>query len=180
MLKPGEPTPWCNLTPTVYQDSGAALNFSLRHSYHEKAKRFRGKLEFGRSRSRVAPQLGFESRSDSSTLSDIEVIKTFDVEAEPNGLVVIVPPDLESKANVALLKRDRDFADEIGRVADAFKWPTHGKRPTKIPFLATANISGYELPVDAAVTAREQKTLDYFGFNGGPERILHGLWHTKG
>ncbi len=180
MLKQGEPTPWCNLTPTVYQDSGAALNFSLRHSYHEKAKRFRGKLEFGRDPSRIAPQLGFESRSDSSTLGDIEVIKTFDVEAEPNGLVVIAPPDLESKQNIALLKRDRDFADEIGRVADAFKWPTHGKRPTRIPFLATANISGYELPVDAAVTAREQRTLDYFGFNGGPERILHGLWHTKG
>ncbi|HQX53022.1 MAG TPA: hypothetical protein PLR25_24085, partial [Planctomycetaceae bacterium] len=34
MLNPGEATPWCNLTPTVYQDSGAALNFSLRHSYY--------------------------------------------------------------------------------------------------------------------------------------------------
>jgi len=52
MLKPGEATPWCNLTPTVYQDSGAALNLSLRHSYYEKAKRFPAKLEFGRDRSR--------------------------------------------------------------------------------------------------------------------------------
>ncbi len=180
MLKPGEPTPWCNLTPTIYQDSGAALNFSLRHSYHEKAKRFRAKLEFGRSRNRVAPQLGFESRSDSATLGDIEVIKSFDVEAKPNGLVIIAPPDLESPSNIALLKRDRDFAEQIGRLADAFQWPTHGKRPSRIPFLVTANISGYELPVDAAVTAREQKTLDNFDFNGGPERILHGLWHMKG
>ena len=193
MLKPGEPTPWCNLTPTVYQDSGAALNLSLRHSYHEKAKRFRGKLEFARMKadgvSRYALASGSNRRDrsepDASAFrlinqSDLEIVKTFDVEAEPNGLVVIVPPDLESKANVALLKRDRDFADEIGRVADAFKWPTHGKRPTKIPFLATANIGGYELPVDAAVTVREQTTLDYFGFNGGPERIMHGLWHTKG
>ena len=165
MLKPGEPTPWCNLTPTVYQDSGAALNFSLRHSYHEKARQFRGKLEFGR------------GSSASSEL--IEVIKTFDVEADPNGLVVIVPPHLESPQNIARLKRDRDFAEEIGRTADAFKWPTHGKRPARIPFLATANIGGYELPVDAEVTTREKKTLDYFGFNGGPERILHGLWHMK-
>ena len=179
LLKPGEATPWCNLTPTVYQDSGAALNLSLRHSYHEKAKRFRAKLEFGHRRSRVVPQLGYESSSDLAT-EDIEVVKTFDVTTEPNGLVVIVPPDLESPANVALLKRDAEFADEVGRRADGFTWPTHGKRPAKIPFLATANIGGYELPVDAAVAAREQKTLDYFGFNGGPERILHGLWHTKG
>lgn len=168
MLKPGEATPWCNLTPTVYQDSGAAINLSLRHSYYEKAKRFRAKLEFAR------------MKTDTLDQSDIEVIKTFDVEAEPNGLVIIVPPNFESQANIALLKRDRDFADEVGRVADAFQWPTHGKRPTKIPFLVTANIGGYELPVDAAVTAREQKTLDYFGFNGGPERIMHGLWHMKG
>lgn len=39
MMKPGDVTPWCNLTPTVYQDSGAALNLSVRHSYHEKATR---------------------------------------------------------------------------------------------------------------------------------------------
>ncbi len=48
MLQPGDVTPWCNLTPTIYQDSGAALNLSVRHSYHEKAARFRAKLEFGR------------------------------------------------------------------------------------------------------------------------------------
>jgi len=165
MLNPGEATPWCNLTPTVYQDSGAALNFSLRHSYYEKAKRFRAKLEFG--------------HAPTSETAHIEVIKSFDVEAEPNGLVVIVPPDLESEANIALLKRDRDFADEIGRLADAFQWPTYGKRPTKIPFLVTASIGGYDLSVDAAVTAREQKTLDYFGFNGASDRILHGLWHMQ-
>jgi lysophospholipase L1-like esterase len=166
LLKTGEPTPWCNLTPTVYQDSGAALNFSLRHTYHEKAKRFRAKLEFG-----YAP---------TSTSAQVDVVKTFDVEAVPNGLVIIVPPDLESKANIARLQRDRDFAEEIGHIADAFKWPTYGKRPTKIPFLVTASIGGYDLQVDAAVTAREQKTLDNFGFNGGPERILHGLWHMQG
>ena len=82
MLKPGEPTPWCNLTPTVYQDSGAALNFSLRHSYHERAKRFRATLEF--------------RRASASATAQVEVIKSFDVEAEPNGLVIIAPPELES------------------------------------------------------------------------------------
>jgi hypothetical protein len=166
MLNPGQPTPWCNLTPTVYQDSGAALHFSLRHSYDEKANQFRAKLEFG--------------RTSALATERVEVIKSFDVEAAPNGLVIIAPPDLDSQANIDLLKRDSEFAEQVGRQADAFPWPTYGKRPTRIPFLVTASISGYELPVDAAVTAREQKTLDNFGFNGGSERVLHGLWHMTG
>ena len=111
--------------------------------------------------------------------TDVEVVKTFDIEAQPNGVVIIVPPDLESPQNIARLKRDRDFAEEIGRTADAFAWPKHGRKPVRIPFLVSANIGGYELPVDAAVTQREQKTLDYFGFNGAHDRILHGLWHMK-
>jgi hypothetical protein len=165
MLKPGDVTPWCNLTPTVYQDSGAALNLSVRHSYHEKATRFKAKLEFGRI---ALPN------------DDIEVIKTFDVEATPNGLVIIAPPDLDSPQNIARLKRDRDFAEEVGKLADAFAWPKHGRKPVKIPFLVSASIGGYELPVDLAVTAREQETLNYFGFNGAYDRIIHGAWHMKG
>ncbi len=113
------------------------------------------------------------------TDDDVEVIKTFDVEATPNGLVIVAPPDLESPQNIALLKRDLEFADEIGTLADAFAWPTHGRNPIRIPFLVTSNIGGYELPVDRAVQAREQKTLDYFCFNGGPERTLHGAWHMR-
>ncbi len=196
MLKSGDVTPWCNLTPTVYQDSGAALNLSVRHSYHEKAARFRAKLEFGRAiGDRLAETGGRGSRRADAVADiksekrlgrslalpndDVEVIKTFDVEASPNGLVIIAPPDLESPQNIARLKRDRDFAEEIGKLADAFEWPKHGRKPVKIPFLVSANIGGYELPVDAAVTAREQKTLDYFGFNGAHERILHGAWHMK-
>jgi hypothetical protein len=176
MLQPGDITPWCNLTPTIYQDSGAALNLSVRHSYHEKAERFRAKLEFGRA------SVAFDSAkgrdfSERPTTDDVEIIKTFDVEATPNGLVIVAPPDLESPQNIALLKRDHEFAEEIGKLADAFAWPTHGRKPVRIPFLVTSNIGGYELPVDAAVQAREQRTLDYFGFNGGPERMLHGAWY---
>jgi hypothetical protein len=33
MLKSGDVTPWRKLTPTIYQDSGAALNLSVRQSY---------------------------------------------------------------------------------------------------------------------------------------------------
>ncbi|MCX7421092.1 MAG: hypothetical protein NT013_16335, partial [Planctomycetia bacterium] len=89
-------------------------------------------------------------------------------------------PDLESPQNIARLKRDRDFAEEVGKLADAFAWPKYGRKPVKIPFLVSASIGGYDLPVDAAVTQREQRTLDYFGFNGAYERIIHGAWHMKG
>ena len=165
MLNNGDQSPWCNITHITYQDSGVALSCSVRHSYHEKASRFRASLDFGRPRD--------------GNSSDIEVIKTFDVEALPNGLVVIFPPDLESPENIAILQRDRDFAEKTGQIADAFPWPTIGKRPSKIPFLVSENIGGYELPVDAGVTAREHKTLDNFGFNGGHDRTLGGLWLMK-
>ena len=188
MLKDGERSPWCNISHIVYQDSGVALSCSVRHSYHEKAGRLRAKLEFGRPKVGQAFQPGPNGdRTATSkqvslerlTYGDIEIIKTFDVEALPNGLVVIVPPDLDSPENIAILRRDRDFAEETGRLADAFPWPKIGKRPTRIPFLVSENIGGYELPVDAAVTAREQKTLDNFGFNGGHSRTLGGLWMMK-
>lgn len=165
MLKDGDQSPWSNVSHIVYQDTGVALNLSLRHTYHEKAARLRAKLEFGRSRD--------------SNGADVEVVKTFDIDAQPNGLVVIVPPDLDSPENIARLRRDLEFAEETGRRADAFQWPTIGRRPTRIPFLVSANIGGYDLPVDASVRIRELKTLDHFGFNGDHDRILHGLWMTK-
>ena len=165
MFKDGEQSPWSNISHVVYQDSGVSLNCSLRHSYQEKADRLRATLEFGRARN--------------GNVEDIEIMKTFDVEALPNGLVVIVPPDLESPKNIAILQRDRDFAEETGLFADAFAWPTIGRRPTRIPFFVSANIGGYELPVDAAVKAREEKTLDNFGFNGDHSHTLHGLWIMK-
>lgn len=162
MLLAGDVTPWCNLTPTIYQDSGAALNLSVRHSYHEKASTLQARFEFG-----YAPNV-FDPA--------VKLIKSFDVKATPNGALIIVPPDLESPRNVALLRRDLDFAEETGKQADAFNWPTHGKRPVKIPFLVSANIGGYDLPLDAAVTQREERTLDYFGFNGAHERLIGGVW----
>ncbi len=179
MLKDGEQSPWSNISHVVYQDSGASLNCSLRHSYHEKAPRLRAKLEFGRASVAIRSANGSAMAERKPTLGDIEIIKTFDIDALPNGLVVIMPPDLESPENIGILRRDRDFAEETGAVADAFAWPTIGRRPTRIPFLVSASIGGYELPVDAAVQAREQKTLDNFGFNGDHSRTLPGLWMMK-
>lgn len=166
LARSGEVTPWCNLTPTVYQDSGAALNFSVRHDYYDPAARLRAKIEFGHSIS-VADE-------------DVRVIKTFDVDASPNGVVIIAPPNLESPENVGRLKRDREFAEEVGRQADAFNWPTHGRPPVKIPFLVTATLGVHGGQIDAEVSAREMKTLGYFGFNGAHERVLGGLWLTEG
>lgn len=165
MFRSGEQSPWCNISHIVYQDSGVALSCSARHSYQEKAVRLRAKLEFG--------------RPLATNPNEIEIVKTFEVDAQPNGVVVIVPPDLESPDNITKLKRDRDFAEETGRLADAFQWPSIGKRPERIPFLVSENIGGYELPIDAGVKAREQATLDNFRFNGGHERTLGGLWLTK-
>lgn len=166
LARSGEATPWCNLTPTVYQDSGAALNFSVRHDYYDRPARLRAKLEFG--------------RATSAADQDVQVIKTFDVDASPNGVVIIAPPNLESAENIARLKRDREFAEEVGRQADAFDWPTHGRPPVKIPFLVTATLGVHGGQVDAQVSAREMKTLAYFGFNGAHERVLGGLWLTEG
>lgn len=173
MLRAGDRTPWSNLSAIVYQDSGVALNMSLRYSYWEKAERLLAKLEFGRLRA---------GRSADRPVGDddVEAVKTFDVDCQPNGLVVNVPPHLDSPENVARLRRDLDFAEETGRQADTFVWPAFGRPPQRLPFLVSANIGGYDLPVDASVTARERKTLAYFGFNGGHERVLGGLWFMKG
>lgn len=102
MLRSGDVTAWCNLTPTVYQDSGAALNLSVRHSYFETAARFRAKLEFGRSQGlahdgdATAPPPQRGELTGSANAATIEVVKTFNIEAQPNGVVIIVPPDLDS------------------------------------------------------------------------------------
>src|SRR6185436_14671660 len=46
LLTSGERTPWCNLTPMIFQDSGAMLNITARHTYTEYAVRLRAKFEF--------------------------------------------------------------------------------------------------------------------------------------
>jgi hypothetical protein len=164
LLAPGEASPWCNISPIVYQDSGVALDFSLRYTYQSMPDHMKARIEFGRA-----------DRPDRT----VELVRAFEVDARPNGVVVVVPPDLDSPENVARLRRDAEFAEETGKRADAHPWPTIGKRPERIPFLVSAHIGGYDLDVDAVVTAREQKTLDYFGFNGAHERVLGGLWYME-
>ena len=82
--------------------------------------------------------------------------------------------------NLAKLKTDRDVAEETGRIADAFQWPTLGRKPERFPFFVAARIGGYALDVDARVTEREWKTLDYFGFCNRAKTIIGGgIWCTQ-
>lgn len=164
LLAPGETSPWGNISHTIYQDSGAALNFTLRHADGTKADRLQARLDFGRA---------------SPGASEVELVKSFEIDAQPGGVVIVVPPDLDSPEHVALLRRDADYAEVTGALADAHPWPTIGKRPERIPFFVSTHINPWGIQVDADVAAREEKTLDYFGFNGGHERVLGGLWFMK-
>jgi hypothetical protein len=161
LLQSGEKTPWCNITRMLYQDSGALLHLSVRHGYTDRAERLRATLEFA-----TAPD-------------EKAVVRTVRADCRPNGLAVAVPPDLTTPENRARLKTDRELAVETGRQADAFDWPTFGKSPERFPFLVRAQIEGGQgRPVDAAVTARERKTLGYFGFTSQEGRVIHGgIWY---
>jgi hypothetical protein len=159
LLKAGEQTPWCNVTRMLYQDSGAILNITIRYTYHQRPERMQARFEFA-----TAP-------------ADAAIVRTMDVEARPNGLVVVMPPDLTTAENLARLGRDRDFAERTGQLADAYAWPTLGKKPERFPIFVSAGIGGYGTPPDQAVIDREQKTLDYFGFsNWTRTRLGGGTW----
>ena len=159
LLESGEQTPWCNITPMIYQDSGAILNLTARYAYADWADRFQATIE-------VATEPNEEA-----------IVKTFDVDSQPNGLVLVMPPNLLTEENRRWLMRDREFAEATGRIADAYDWPEFGRKPTRIPFFVSATVGGYGTPVDQAVMDREWKTLDYFGFSNRDRPFLHGgIW----
>ena len=159
LLSGGEQTPWCNITPMLFQDSGAILNLTARYAYADPADRLKAKFEFA-----TAPE-------------DSAIIRTMDVDSTPNGLVVVVPPNLITKENRDRLKRDRDFAEATGKIADAYDWPTIGKKSEKIPFYVSATVGGYGTEVDQSIMDREWKTLDYFGFSNRDKPFIHGgIW----
>lgn len=157
----GEQTPWCNITPMLYQDSGAILNISVRHTYHQHAPQLQARLEFA-------------TAADESS-----IVRTMDVKSDPNGLVVVVPPDLTTTEHRHRLKRDADFAEATGRIADGFDWPAFGKKPQRFPFFVSATVGGYGTHVDTSVSDREWKTLDYFGFSNRRRSHIGGVWHMQ-
>lgn len=157
----GERTPWCNITPMLYQDSGAILNITVRQTYRQHASRLNAKLEFA------------------TAADERSIVRTMDVKSEPNGLVVVVPPDLTSAVHLSRLKRDADFAEATGKIADAYDWPDIGKKPQRFPFFVSATVGGYSTAVDRAVSDREWKTLDYFGFSNRRKSFIRGVWYMQ-
>jgi hypothetical protein len=163
LLASGERTPWCNITPMLYQDAGAILNITARYTYAERAERLKGTFEFA-----TAPD-------------EVALIRTMEVDSVPNGLVIAMPPDLVTAENRSRFKRDREFAEATGKIADAFPWPTIGKKPERFPFFVSATVTGYGTPVDQSVQDREWKTLGYFGFSNREKHALHGhVWRMLG
>jgi len=161
LLTAGEQTPWCNITPMLHQDSGAILNITMAYTYNTGPQRLKGRFEFA------------------SAPNEESIVRTMDVESEPNGLVVVAPPDLTTEEHRSRLKRDKEFADATGQIADAFEWPTIGKNPERFPFFVSARVGGYDTPVDKAISDREWKTLDYFGFWNQKKSHISGVWHFK-
>jgi len=159
LLKSGERTPWCNITPMLYQDTGALLTLSARFTYAEPAPHLLAKLEFA-----TAPD-------------EKAVVRTINADCRPGGMMIVVPPDLTTPENLSRFKTDREMAEETGKRADAFDWPNFGKPPQVFPFLVRANL---DRAVDAAVNARERKTLGYFGFTPDEGRHFHaGIWFAR-
>jgi hypothetical protein len=146
LLSNGETTGWVNISRAVYQDSGAHLLLSPAYRYGDNAPRFRAVIEF-------APQP-----------NDGAVVKKFDVDYSPSTMHIVVPPNLETKENIARLRSDLEFANEYGAIADKYNWPQTGRAPVKFPFFVAASLDPDSM--DAKVMARELKTLSYFGFNG--------------
>jgi hypothetical protein len=161
MLRSGESTPWCNLTPTIYQDSGAMLYITARHSYTDYASRLKAKIDFA------------------TTADEKSIVRSYEIDNSPGTVVIYTPPNLVTGENKALLKRDLEIAEDIGKQADAHTWPTHGRKPEKFPFLVSASIDKAFTPLDARVLQREEKTLSYFGFNDKPLSHIGGAWHMK-
>ena len=161
LLASGESTPWCNITPMIYQDSGAMLTITARHTYTQQAERMRATFEFA-----TAPD-------------EKSVVRKIHADFKPSGSAIFLPPNLLTKENIALLKTAQEIADETGRLADAHAWPTHGRKPERFPFFITASMGSSLFERDAALTAREQKTLDYFGFTEEHLRRIGGAWLMK-
>jgi hypothetical protein len=161
MLVSGQATPWCNITPAIYQDSGAMLYFTTRHGYTDTAPRLRATFEFA-----TAPE-------------DSAVVRRYEIDNSPGSVAIYLPPNLETEENLALMKRDIDLATEIGEKADRHPWPMHGRKAVKFPLSVTAPLEPYGLGgPDRRVRERESKTLDYFGFNG-PHTHIRGAWFYK-
>ena len=171
-LNSGESTAWCNVTETVYQDSGAILHIQPAYTYTERAPHFKGVVEFA------------------NQPSDQAVVRRIAVDDAPSLVAIVVPPNFETPENVAKITTNLEMARHYGEIADQMQWPTAGRPPVKFPFFVASNLNPGK--IGRAVLERELKTLSNFGFNGlgdsgllGPQSAAHKYiggagWHRKG
>lgn len=157
LMRGGESTDWINISEMVYQDSGVILVTTVRENYHKICPRLKARFEFA-----TAP-------------SEKDIVRTLERDATPGAINLIVPPNLITPENRERLTMDTEIAEATGRVADRFRWPTIGKKPTRHPFLVSQAIQSW-LPHDQKVVDREWKTLDYFGFNNRSKHVIGGAW----
>ena len=137
------------------------LHITARYAYTDHAERLRVTIEFA-----TAPD-------------EKAIVRTLRIDNKPGTIAIFMPPNLLTKDNLALFKTDREIAEANGRLADAYPWPTHGKFLEKFPFFVTAHINDSFNPPDETVRAREQKTLDYFGYTPSHLRHIGGAWFMK-
>lgn len=161
LLASGESTPWCNVTPLIFQDSGAMLHITARHGYTDYAGCLRATFEIA-----TAPD-------------DAHIVRTLKLDNKPGTTAIFMPPNLLTPDNVALCKTDSEIAEATGKLADAHDWPRHGKARERFPFFVSASIGSSFTPPAEAVLAREQKTLGYFGFSDEHLRRIGGAWLMK-
>ncbi|MDF1816074.1 MAG: beta-galactosidase trimerization domain-containing protein [Verrucomicrobiales bacterium] len=162
LLSAGDQTPWCSITRMLHEDSGAILNITARYTYGERADRLKAKIEVA------------------TDAADEDIIRTFDIDATPNGEIILMPAHLDTSEQRGWLKTAREVADATGKFADNFDWPMIGKFPSRIPVFAAFRPGGYGTPVDQSIEDREWKTLDYFGFSNREKYRLHGgIWRMK-
>ena len=161
LIGSGESTGWCNITPMIYQDSGAMLHLTARHGYTDYAGHLSATFEIA------------------TEPDEKHIVRTLKTDNRPGTVSIFFPPNLLTEDNRALCKTDREIADAIGTQADAHEWPVHGKARTKFPFFVTANIDNKFTPPDDAVREREQRTLGYFGFSDEHLRRISGAWLMK-
>lgn len=160
-LSNNESTGWINATKAIHPESGALLLMSARYAVHSAAPRFNATIDFA------------------TEADDARIVRTLYLDEVPANMYVSVPPDLNPE-NLPKLKTAGEIAEATGKIADAMQWPTFGKKPVLFPYFVTAHPEGAKgYPPDKAVSDREWKTLDYFGFVNRDKELIDGAWYMK-
>lgn len=142
----GDVSPWINLTPMIYADTGARLVIRTVHTYSEDTPKMNAVFEFA------------------TAQDEQSIVKTVKRESVPPYMTIIMPPNLSTSENIAKCRTDYEEAESLGQIADNTSWPTYGEKPNLFPFYVSARIDLKKM--DSKVANRELKTLSNFGFNG--------------